>query len=222
MHLYIDYRTDGESLYDYRGEDFLSAEDAYDFAEATAQTLNNKLDGDWKGWSIEVRNAEGKMYFSIPVGNSTTSLGKIDQSSNEGPCDGSETRVDEFRTLLIIEDALIHSAVVHQVARKLGFVTAKAYNFRDACSALGTTQFDCITLDLVLGEHVGLDVLRHLAAIGCRAPIIVISQSDKDTCDDIVQLGKALGLNVCESIQKPIDLDRLRGMLGNIQTHLRS
>jgi hypothetical protein len=68
MRLFIDYKTKGQSLYDYQGEEFMSSKDAFDFAEQTAQSLKNKLDGDWVGWSVEVRDAEGRQYFSLPVG----------------------------------------------------------------------------------------------------------------------------------------------------------
>ena len=78
-------------------------------------------------------------------------------------------------------------------------------------------HFDCITLDLGLGGHVGVDVLRYLSTIQCKAQIIVISHSDKDVCDDMVELGKALDLNVYDAVLKPIDLEALRETLAHIQ-----
>jgi len=69
MRFFIDYTAEGQSLYDYKGEEFLNSNDAFNFAEATAQALKNNLSGLWKGWSVEVRNAEGKTYFSLPVDN---------------------------------------------------------------------------------------------------------------------------------------------------------
>ena len=69
MRFFIDYTAEGQSLYDYKGEEFLSSDDAFNFAEATAQALKNNLSGLWKGWSVEVRNAEGKRYFSLPIDN---------------------------------------------------------------------------------------------------------------------------------------------------------
>jgi response regulator of citrate/malate metabolism len=78
-------------------------------------------------------------------------------------------------------------------------------------------QFDCITLDLGLGEHVGVDVLWYLSTIQCKAEIIVISQSDKNVCDDMVELGRALDLNVYDPVLKPIDLEALRETLLHIQ-----
>ena len=69
MCFFFDYTSNDRSLYDYRGEYFLSPEAAIDFAQTTAQVLTNSLSGDWVGWSIEVRNADGKKFVSLPVRN---------------------------------------------------------------------------------------------------------------------------------------------------------
>jgi two-component system, chemotaxis family, chemotaxis protein CheY len=123
-------------------------------------------------------------------------------------------------SLLIIEDAIVHSAIIARIADKLGFSTTSAHSYEDACTLVSAQQFDCITLDLGLGEHVGIDMLRYLWTIQCGAPIIVISQSDKETCDDVVELGRELGLNIYKSVPKPIDLKALRQTLTCI--HLQS
>ena len=124
----------------------------------------------------------------------------------------------EFNSLLIIDDAPVHSAVIGRTARKAGFAAMVAHSYEDACRFLSRRRFDCITLDLGLNDHGGADVLRHLAAIRCDAKIIVISQSDKDTCDDMVQLGRALDLKVYKYVQKPIDLEALRRALENMRS----
>ena len=62
-----------------------------------------------------------------------------------------------------------------------------------------------------------MDVLRYVSAVRCKARIVVISQSDKDVCDDMVELGRALDLNACESVPKPMDLDALREILVRVQ-----
>jgi len=68
MRYFFDYTSSGQSLYDYQGEEFRSAEDAYDFADATARLLRHTLDGDWSGWSVEVRDPKGCKCFSLAVG----------------------------------------------------------------------------------------------------------------------------------------------------------
>jgi CheY-like chemotaxis protein len=221
MRLYLDFKSKSRVLYDYAGDEFLSTEDAYDFAAETADGLKNQLDRAWVGWSIEVRNAEGKKYFTLPLDGAETNTA-VDPSdlgpeNATKPHNSWDQAAKSPGRLLIVEDAAVHSAVIDRVAAKLGFITSKAHSYEAACRAVNARQFDCITLDLSLGEHVGLDVLRELSTIKCRAHIIVISQSDEDTSNDVVELGRALDLNVCGALPKPIDLWALRNVLLGIR-----
>jgi CheY-like chemotaxis protein len=206
---FFDYATKDHSLYDYQGEEFLNSADALDFAEAIAQALKNSLNGDWIDWTVQVRNAEGAKLFSLPVDT------RWQVMTNANP--GLDLPDKNLSSLLIIEDALIHSVVISHIADKAGFITTRAHSYEDACKVLSARQFDCITLDLGLGEHVGFDVLRYLSTIGCRAQIIIISQSDLDVCDDVAELGRGLDLRVYQCVPKPIDLEGLRETLLHIQ-----
>jgi hypothetical protein len=67
MRLFFDYRTTGQSILDYQGDEFRRPEDAIEFAETIAQDLKNSLSASWTGWWIEVRNAEGMKLFSVDV-----------------------------------------------------------------------------------------------------------------------------------------------------------
>jgi hypothetical protein len=71
MRFFFDYTRADEALYDYKGDEFLSSKDAFDFAEATAQFLVT-LKGEWRGWCIEVRNDEGRKYFTVPIDGATS------------------------------------------------------------------------------------------------------------------------------------------------------
>jgi len=73
MRFFFDYTSKEKSLYDYQGDEFISSQAAIEFAEATVQVLKHSLAGVWVGWSIEVRDAEGKKFFALPVGASTMS-----------------------------------------------------------------------------------------------------------------------------------------------------
>ena len=83
------------------------------------------------------------------------------------------------------------------------------------------TTFDCITLDLSLGPHAGIEMLRHLWVIGCKAPIIIISGCDDVTCSETVRVAKSLNLNIWQSIPKPVDLAVLRSWLERLQSRAR-
>jgi Domain of unknown function (DUF6894) len=64
---FFDYRTSDQALYDYGGHEFRSVQSAEDFAQMIVQDLSHSLTDDWHGWSVEVRNAEGRRLLSLPV-----------------------------------------------------------------------------------------------------------------------------------------------------------
>jgi two-component system chemotaxis response regulator CheY len=118
--------------------------------------------------------------------------------------------------LLVIEDAELHRSILCKIAEQVGFSTTGAHTVTEASQLLAERTFDCITLDLSLGEDSGFEVLQLLAKIRCRTPIIVISASGEQVCDEIVKIGNLLDLNVCSPIPKPIHLAELRRALTKI------
>jgi hypothetical protein len=52
------------SEYDFRGREFSAPEKAFQLAELIALDLEMKGEGEWLGWSIDVRNAHGQQ---VPV-----------------------------------------------------------------------------------------------------------------------------------------------------------
>ena len=79
------------------------------------------------------------------------------------------------------------------------------------------TAFDCITLDLSLGDRAGVEMLRHLWVVGCKAPIIIISGCDNETCNESAKVAESLKLNIWESIPKPVNLATLRASLERLK-----
>jgi hypothetical protein len=60
-------------------------------------------------------------------------------------------------------------------------------------------------------------MLRHLSAIGCKAPIIVISGCDETTWRETLRVAKSLKLDVWEPVRKPVDLTILRYALERLR-----
>lgn len=120
-------------------------------------------------------------------------------------------------SLLVIEDALIHRTIIAKIGDKVGFVTRSASSVEAAEALLRTHEFDAITLDLALGEHVGLEVLRLLAELKSRSPIIIISVSDDAVLEETCRIGRSLELNIWKPLRKPIDLRVLREVLEQIK-----
>jgi hypothetical protein len=71
MRFFFDCTTKDQSLYDYQGTEFHNSQAAIEFAEAMAEMLGASLAGEWKRWSVEIRNAEGKKLGALRVGTVT-------------------------------------------------------------------------------------------------------------------------------------------------------
>ena len=124
MRLFFDYTTRDRAIYDYKGDEFLSLDDAFDFAETTAETMKHSLNGEWSGWSVEVRDAECKKYFSLPI--------NLGQPAVTAASTAPDPPAKSPGSLLIIEDALIHSTVISRIARKAGFAVRRADTYEGA------------------------------------------------------------------------------------------
>ncbi|WP_315720014.1 MULTISPECIES: response regulator [unclassified Bradyrhizobium] len=118
--------------------------------------------------------------------------------------------------LLVIEDADVHLSILRKIAVQAGFATTGVNSVDGAMNVLRRRNFECITLDLNLGERSGTEVLQLLADIKSRTPVLIISGSDDQTRDVTVRAGKILGLNVYPPFSKPVDLALLRQTLRQI------
>jgi DNA-binding response OmpR family regulator len=119
--------------------------------------------------------------------------------------------------LLVIDDDNLHRMIICRAAAKAGYLPAGAATYDEAVQLAQETAFDCITLDLSLGERAGVDMLRHLWVIGCKAPIIIISGCDDQTCRDSAKVAESLKLNIWDSITKPVNLATLRDSLESLK-----
>jgi two-component system, chemotaxis family, chemotaxis protein CheY len=116
--------------------------------------------------------------------------------------------------LLVIDDDSLHRMIICRAAAKSGYVPVGAASHHEAAKRLQEGVFDCITLDIALGDRSGaVALLRHLAEVGCNAPIIVVSGCDEETLREILRLARSLKLTVAEPVPKPVDLTILRRML---------
>jgi two-component system, chemotaxis family, chemotaxis protein CheY len=119
--------------------------------------------------------------------------------------------------LLVIDDDNLHRMIICRVAAKAGYAPAGAATYDEAAQLVQDNAFDCITLDLSLGEHAGVELLRHLWVIGCKATIIIISGCDDATCGDSRRVAESLKFKVWESIPKPVNLGVLRHSLERLK-----
>ena len=81
-----------------------------------------------------------------------------------------ETMPATMPRLLVIDDDYLHRKIICRVAAKAGYAPAGAATYDEAAKLALETAFDCISLDLSLGQHGGIDMLYYLRGVGCKAP----------------------------------------------------
>jgi two-component system, chemotaxis family, chemotaxis protein CheY len=119
--------------------------------------------------------------------------------------------------LLVIDDDKLHRMIVCRLAARMGYAPAGAATYAEAVKLTQQSTFDCIALDLSVGAHDGAEMLRHLWAVGCKAPIFVITGSDDAARRETADIARSLDLNIRAFIGKPVDLDELRDGLDRLR-----
>ncbi len=141
----------------------------------------------------------------------------LEQAGSLGADDDGLVAATIAPRVLVIDDDHLHRLIVCRVAAKAGYVAVAAASYDEAAKLAQETAFDCITLDISLGAHAGVEMLRHLWVIGCKVPIIVISGCDDAVCRETVKVAKSLNLNVLQPVPKPVDLAMLRYSLERLR-----
>ncbi len=129
-----------------------------------------------------------------------------DSSANAGAAPaGSGAR------LLVVDDDLVQRTIISRIGAQVGYEVRAAASVDEAARALRAGTFDCVTLDLSLGEQSGTNLLRAIADAGHPA-VIVISGCEERVLNSAVRLANMLGLPSCQ-LPKPLDLSELRASL---------
>lgn len=121
--------------------------------------------------------------------------------------------------LLIIEDDTVHRMIIKKSATALGFQISEADSYDRAIALFAHHKFDCITLDLGLPAHSGLDVLRQLWNIRCKIPVLIISGADESDRTQTMGFAEVMNIDVLHIVKKPLDLRALNAALNKLKVH---
>jgi CheY-like chemotaxis protein len=117
------------------------------------------------------------------------------------------------RRLLVLDDEADFCAFVARVARGLGFaveITTSASDFQEAYTRFAPTH---ISLDMVMPEKDGIELIRWLAAIGCTARIFIMTGYHPRYAAAAREIGRIQGLAPILILKKPVSLADLRAVL---------
>ncbi|ABD08546.1 response regulator receiver modulated diguanylate phosphodiesterase [Rhodopseudomonas palustris HaA2] len=111
--------------------------------------------------------------------------------------------------ILVVDDDPVQGAIISGVCRRRGYRPTFASSYQAAVDQIAAGDFECITIDLSLGDRDGIELLRLIAGGGRSPRVIVISGCDQRILSATVRMAHAVGVVDAVSLQKPIDLASL-------------
>lgn len=135
------------------------------------------------------------------------------------PVSGTETSIPQPR-LLLIDDEPALAEFLASAAQESGFVpiiTARDDEFRDRFLA---ERPEMVALDLGMPGMDGIELIRFLADQNYAAPVLIVSGFDRRVLESAFRLGEALGLRMAGPVEKPVRLELLETLLGELKQSL--
>lgn len=118
--------------------------------------------------------------------------------------------------LLIVDDDATQRALISVAARQAGHAVTLAHSCSEAIGQIEAGRgFDCVTLDLMLEDGEGLEVLQAMAAAKFAGAVVVISGTNATRRTEARTYARSLGIEL-QSLPKPVDLAALRICLANL------
>lgn len=117
-------------------------------------------------------------------------------------------------TLLILDDDPTVGQIIQWSAQALGFEARHCTEPEGFMAALSQGGVTHVAIDLRLAETSGVEVLRRLAAAGCRARVIVCSGGGDSELQAALDEAGRLGLDCAGVLPKPFTLAALKALLG--------
>ncbi|MCP3666200.1 MAG: EAL domain-containing protein [Gammaproteobacteria bacterium] len=117
--------------------------------------------------------------------------------------------------MIVLDDEVDIAEFIQDVAVDVGF-DAIAIHRADDFERLYSDSIDVVVLDLVMPDRDGIELLRFLADRCSSSKIILISGYDVGVLHSAQKLASEQGLDVVETLSKPIRYDALRQLLSSL------
>lgn len=114
-------------------------------------------------------------------------------------------------TLLIVEDEIHQRGALVALVEREGFRSLEAATLEEARKALSQSAIDAVIVDLTLPDGDGLDLIGDPHAVGNPEYVVVTGDASAQTAVSALQRG------ALDYLTKPVDRNRLRSVLTNIQ-----
>jgi EAL domain-containing protein (putative c-di-GMP-specific phosphodiesterase class I) len=116
--------------------------------------------------------------------------------------------------MLILDDDEAVGQTIQWIAESIGFEAEFVTLPMDFFRRLGLVSPHVITIDLVMPQLDGVEVMRILAEQNCRAKIVISSGMDTRVLDAAQRSAAQHGLDILGVLPKPISKESLRQLVG--------
>ena len=134
-------------------------------------------------------------------------------NSPSEPVQSSESR--RSLKLLIVDDDAVQRMLIAAAAKQAGHAVTQASSCAEAIQQIRTAQFDCATLDLMLEDGDGIEVLKAMADAKFAGSVIVVSGMNAARRIAARSYARSLRIEL-QSLPKPVDVAALRVCLANL------
>lgn len=145
---------------------------------------------------VESKLGAGSRFYAV--------LPRMSDSTTEAPSSAREHQVKEVGSqILVVEDDPRDRRLIVTTLNDAGYAVETAATAGEAISTCDSRSFDAITLDILLPDQTGIDVLRHIRAgrTNRETPVIIVSV--------VAEKGVLGGFPVHDYLQKPLSASAL-------------
>jgi len=116
--------------------------------------------------------------------------------------------------ILIVDDEEAILFTFKSFLTREGYEVMTANNYSSAIDMISNRDFDAMFVDIVLGGHTGIDLLREVKSRGLYCPVVIITgEPNIDTASDAVRIG------AFDYMSKPILKETLLRVTNNALQH---
>lgn len=115
-----------------------------------------------------------------------------------------EARSSVRRSLLIIDDEEVQRLYVRSIVASVDIDVDEAESIEQAQDRLSARDYDAVVVDLSLGAHDGVEVIRNISRSGKHPDVIVLSGHEDRVRDAVVRFCRSTGLSVIGQFKKPL------------------
>lgn len=159
----------------------------------------------------------GRAVDEVLQGQSADNVTGLTDSYNRGEVKNkSFGPAASIKRLVVLDDETSMGGLVCDVADNMGW-QARHYAHASEFISNSADNMDALVLDLMMPDVDGVEMIRLLAGMQSKVPLILISGVDKSVLHSAQELAFEHKLNIVGTLQKPFLPHELRNMLSNIE-----